>query len=311
MRLHYPLEFSRQEKSFKFMYSLYYSIIARKLGLAKTTDWGVALRKTDGGYETILSGKKGVNFSVVENTDEYWFADPLLFSDGGNTWLFVEAFNRRAGKGEIGVFDIVDGKAENFKVIIDTPTHMSYPFVFKHCGEYFMIPETGAAHHIALYKAKNFPYEWEMDTVLMDKVVYRDHTVTQEEDGTFALLSYKQEGTNRFNMKNTFTVFKLDMDRRTLTEESEFLDKKQSNRPAGPCFKVNGKEYRVSQKCNRAYGEAMFVYEIDSDRQYCNDKKVCLFDGNCIKLDKGGKVVLTHTYSQAGGYEVVDYRCLV
>lgn len=293
------------------MYSLYYSPLARKLGLAKTTAWGCALRKVTSGFDTIMKGGKGIPFEVIKNTEEYWFADPLMFSDGGKTWLFVEAFNNKAHKGEIGVFDIVDGKAQNFQILIQTPTHMSYPFVFKYQDEYYMIPETGAAGHIALYKAKNFPYDWEIDTILLEGSVYRDTTVVQNEDGLLTLLSYKQEGTNRFNQKNTFTVFSLNMERKELSKVSEFVDKKKVNRPAGPCFKIDGKSYRVSQKCNRAYGEAMYVYQISQDGLFANDTKVNLFDGSNIQLTIGGKVVLTHTYSQAGGYEVVDYRCLI
>lgn len=293
------------------MYSLYYSPLARKLGLTKTTAWGCALRKVTNGFDTIMKGGKDIPFEVVNNTEEYWFADPLLFSDGGKTWLFVEAFNNKAHKGEIGVFDIVDGKAKNFQILIQTSTHMSYPFVFKHQNDYYMIPETGAAGHIALYKAKNFPYDWAVDTILLEGSVYRDTTVIQNENGPLTLLSYKQEGTNRFNQKNTFTVFSLDMETKKLVKISEFVDKKKANRPAGPCFNVNGKSYRVSQKCNRAYGEAMYVYQINSDGVFENDTKVNLFDGSNILLSTGGKVVLTHTYSQAGGYEVVDYRCIL
>lgn len=293
------------------MYSLYYSTIARKLGLAKTTDWGVAIRGCNNGYDTILENGGKVSFNIVGNTKEYWFADPLLFSDNGKTLLFVEAYNKEAKKGEIGYFEIIDGKAVNFKLIINTPTHMSYPFVFKHNNEYYMIPETGAAHHIALYKAKDFPNQWELDTILLDNCVYRDSTIISEGKGIYKVLSYKQEGTNRFNLKNTFTVFQLDMNTKKLTLLSEFYDKKQLNRPAGPCFEDGGGVFRVSQKCNRAYGEAMLVYEVNKDGLYKNDRIINKFDGNRILLPTGQKVVLTHTYSQAGGYEVVDYRCII
>lgn len=293
------------------MYSLYYSTIARKLGLAKTTDWGCAIRRCNNGYDTILGNKGKVSFNIVDNTKEYWFADPLLFSDKGKTWLFVEAFNKEAKKGEIGYFEIIDGKAVHFKIIINTPTHMSYPFVFKHNDVYYMIPETGAAHHIALYKAKAFPNQWELDTILLDNCVYRDSTIISEGNGRYKVLSYKQEGTNRFNLKNTFTVFQLDINTKKLTKVSEFFDKTQLNRPAGPCFEDGGGVFRVSQKCNRAYGEAMLVYEVNKDGLYKNDRVVNKFEGNRILLPTGQKVVLTHTYSQAGGYEVVDYRCII
>ena len=101
------------------------------------------------------------------------------------------------------------------------------------------------------------------------------------------------------------------MNQKELEKVSEFKDSKQCNRPSGPCFENGGGLFRVSQKCNRAYGEAMYVYEINNDGIFKNDRIVNKFDGTHISLPMGGKVVLTHTYSQAGGYEVIDYRCLL
>ena len=121
--------------------NLYYSRICRKLGLAKTTVWGIAYRKATN-FDGILTNKrKEEPFEILPNTDEFWFADPLLFEDNGKIWLFVEAYNYATHKGELGVFDVIDKTPQNFRIIIATPTHMSYPFVYKYNGEYYMIPK--------------------------------------------------------------------------------------------------------------------------------------------------------------------------
>ena len=39
------------------------------------------------------------------------------------------------------------------------------------------------------------------------------------------------------------------------------------------------------------------------------DKKVAELTGQSIVLSDGRKPILLHTYSQAGGIEVIDYRC--
>lgn len=293
------------------MYSIYYSTIARKLGWARTSDWGCAIRRVSNGYETVLNSKGKYQFDAIANTDNFWFADPILFSDGGKTWLFVEAFNKAERKGEIGVFDITDGKVVNFRVIIQTPTHMSYPFVFKHDGDYYMIPETGAAKSVTLYKSISFPDVWVVDKTLIEGDVYRDSTIFRDDSGKYQVLTYKQEGTNRFNMKNTFTIFGLDMDKKVLTEKGCIEDKRKMNRPAGPVFMDNNIMYRVAQKCNRAYGESINVFRIGSDMTFAKDKIISKLDGSNIILPDGMKPVLIHTYSQAGGYEVIDYRCLI
>ena len=293
------------------MINLYYSTLCRKLGIVKTTDWGIAIKRVSNDYESVLNSVDGgITFEVIENTTDYWYADPLLFSENGKTWLFVEAFNIRKHKGELGVFDIVDGKAENFRLIIKTSTHMSYPFVFKHDGEYYMIPETGAAKEIVLYKADFFPNVWKREKVLLSGDVYRDSTVIKTKDGSIKVLSYKQVGTNRFNIKNFVTVFDLDMNSRSLTQVEQFIDKKKINRPAGPLFSCDNVLYRVSQKCDRVYGESIYVFRTDSSYSFKNDHIVNLLRGKNIRLSNEGSPILLHTYSQGGGYEVIDFRCL-
>ena len=288
----------------------YYNILFRKLGIAKTTEWGIAIRKACN-YNLILNRKDEHSepFMIIPSTNEYWYADPLLFSDNGKTWLFVEAYNRERRKGEIGVFDIVDGEAVNFRQIISIPTHMSYPFVFKYQQEYYMIPETGAAEEIILYKANAFPDKWTRDKVLLSGKVYRDSTVYQGADGKLKVLSYRQTGSRRYNVKYYLTVFDLDMESKTLSLVSEIVDKKKINRPAGPVISIGDKKYRVGQKCSRVYGESIYSYEMKNIDKPIMDKRIGELSGNMIRLDREGIVILLHTYSQAGGHEVIDYRC--
>ena len=42
---------------------------------------------------------------------------------------------------------------------------------------------------------------------------------------------------------------------------------------------------------------------------FIKDKKVAELTGQSIVLSDGRKPILLHTYSQAGGIEVIDYRC--
>lgn len=288
---------------------LYYNLLFRKLGLAKASEWGVAFRKIDS-YGLLLCehDDNKAPFSVIPNTNEYWFADPLFFSDNGQVWLFVEAYNRERRKGEIGVFDIVDGEAVNFRKIISMPTHMSYPFVFKYQEEYYMIPETGAAEEIVLYKATAFPEKWTRDKVLLYGEMFRDSTVFQDADGKLKVLSYRQTGSRRYNVKYYLTVFDLDMKTKTLSLVSEVVDKKKINRPAGPVISIGDKNYRLAQKCSRVYGESIYTYEMNNFDMPIMDKRIGELSGNKIRLDREGKIILFHTYSQAGGYEVIDYR---
>ncbi len=290
---------------------LYFSKIGRKLKLVKTSSWGVALRPASDNNTIMGSNDRQVCFKTIPNTPEYWFADPLLFSDKGKTWLFVEAFNKKEKKGEIGVFDIVNGEASNFQLLITMSTHMSYPFVFKYKDEYYMIPETGAAGKINLYKARSFPYGWELDKVLLDNDCYRDTTVFNQ-DGQLLMLSYKQNGTNAYNMKNFLTLFELDMENKQINMIKQESDIERTNRPAGPCFIHNGNLYRVTQNCKKIYGESMYVKNMFTENtDLRKDMVVNSLKSSNIVLDGQGNPLVTHTYSQAGGYETIDFRKLL
>jgi len=86
-----------------------------------------------------------------------------------NGWnLFFEFFNNDSNKGEIGVAESKDLKHWKFlKPALVEPFHLSYPFVFKHQSDYFMIPETRQAQEVRLYRASTYPTEWKFDRTLI------------------------------------------------------------------------------------------------------------------------------------------------
>ena len=52
--------------------------------------------------------------------------------------------------------------------MLKEPFHLSYPYVFKHKGTYYMIPESRAAGAVRLYRARSFPLSLEFDTTLFE-----------------------------------------------------------------------------------------------------------------------------------------------
>ncbi len=96
---------------------------------------------------------------ITNKTGKFGAADPFII----DKWLFCELMDK---KGYIAV-----SKVKNplkFKTIIKEKFHMSFPSVFKHNNEWFMIPETYQDKHIKLYKSNNFPYKWEFVKNLYD-----------------------------------------------------------------------------------------------------------------------------------------------
>ena len=87
-----------------------------------------------------------------------------MIYEEGVYYIFIEELLYSNNKGHISVFEIhKDGKITKPQMIIENDYHMSYPFVFTHKEQYYMIPETSHNSSIELYKATTFPYRWEFE----------------------------------------------------------------------------------------------------------------------------------------------------
>src|SRR6185312_12504981 len=84
----------------------------------------------------------------------------------------------REGKGVISVLQVKpDGRIGSAQRALERPYHLSYPFVFEHEGSAYMIPETLGSRRIELYRAKAFPFEWELVHILKEDIDAVDTTL--------------------------------------------------------------------------------------------------------------------------------------
>jgi hypothetical protein len=100
-----------------------------------------------------------------------YLADPFALRRGNVTHVFVEAFDYRTKHATIECHDLGPGLAwQRKQTVLARPFHLSYPFVFEHDGEAFMIPESHRHQEIALYRARQFPGDWVRETALLSGV---------------------------------------------------------------------------------------------------------------------------------------------
>ena len=51
--------------------------------------------------------------------------------------------------------------------MIEEDFHLSFPYIFEHKKNIYMIPESAQNQDIRLYKCTNFPYSWQLEKVLI------------------------------------------------------------------------------------------------------------------------------------------------
>lgn len=248
------------------------------------------------GYRNLSNDNS--RYEMVDVPAGQWVADPFLYEYGDKHYLFVEQYIEQKQRAFLGVYEFVDGKPINNKIIIENDYHMSYPCVFNYKGKHYIIPESSANNTIDLYEASNFPYNWAKRTTLLQGEKYVDSTVYFQDNDIY-LLTYKSEKSCW-----KLVVFQLDMGSLRLTRLCEKKYEKNTGRPAGFLYK-EGKLYRPSQDCRNKYGEALIINEIDNigsagfeehPISYISYKNIT------APID----IQRIHTFNRDSKYEVVD-----
>lgn len=147
---------------------------------------------------------------VTDRTGVTGVADPFIVEEDGTLHAFFEVLS--ATGDEIGHAHSEDARVWTYTGIIMSIAqygHRSaYPHVFKVDGEYYMTPDTG--WQINLYKATNFPTQWEriVDYMLPNTGYYNDSNIFPVAGNWYMTTSYNGTGVQLY--KNTTTDFKND-----------------------------------------------------------------------------------------------------
>jgi len=114
----------------------------------------------------------------VKDVRADFVADPFMVYENQHWYMFFEVLNAQTGQGDIGLASSKDGFRWTYRqIVLDEPFHLSYPYVFKWKGEYYMIPESYRAKSIRLYKAINFPTKWLLVKTLLEGANYKDSSI--------------------------------------------------------------------------------------------------------------------------------------
>ena len=104
--------------------------------------------------------KPGVRWFPPLGRGKY-LADPFGIVKEGEAYVFCEEFDYGSYKGVITRITLSeDGRPASRRVAIETPFHISYPYLFEWQGNVYCVPETHEAREIALFKASESADSW-------------------------------------------------------------------------------------------------------------------------------------------------------
>jgi hypothetical protein len=248
------------------------------------------------------AGGLGGGWSDLPDDGRRFYADPFPIEWRGRSFLFVEDFEHAKGKGVISVVEFgPNGPIGAPRPVLERPEHLSYPFVFERDGEMWMIPESGGAGTIDLYRATNFPDGWKHEATLVDGVVASDATIV-EWQGRFWMFATVRDGGGSYC--DALHLWSAPDFRGPWTPHAKnpVLIDIASARPAGRMAILEGSLFRPVQDCREGYGAALGLARVDrlDEGGFAQTVETILRPG----AEWPGRRL--HTFNAAGGFEFID-----
>lgn len=218
------------------------------------------LRRPPDRVWTLAIGRQPVSESsmgqatILPQPDEVFRADPFVVTRDGKTYVLFEEFDYAVGRGHIaaGVLHSND-TMEYLGRVLETPYHLSFPFVFEHDGDTFMIPEAEESNRLEVWRATEFPMKWELFSTAFEGQGVADTCVFEYEGQWWLTTNLSQ--TVRKDYCNELHVFMVDGPAlRSITPHpnNPVVIDSRCARNGGRPFVRDGKLIRPAQ--NNSYG---------------------------------------------------------
>jgi hypothetical protein len=232
----------------------------------------------------------------------HFVADPFGLPDGSAREWLVESFDYATNRGIIAAVDPrLPGAPRESVLPVDT--HASYPFLIKHRGEVYCVPQLEDAEGIRIFRAVHFPTEWEEAGTLVPDVAARDTTLFEHEGRWW--LTYTDAAAPMTDLHAWWSDDLLG-EWHPHASNPVKVDAR-SARPAGTPFVHAGARYRPAQDCSRSYGGGVAICRVDrlTPTEF-SEEVVCVIRSMPRSYHLG-----THTLASTGDITLVDGKRLV
>lgn len=261
--------------------------------------WAIAYRL--GEPSDPFPGELSTYQLLVPPRDRFW-ADPFPYCRYGRQFIFLEEGKMPRGRGYICVMEVgPNGIVSEPTPILKRDYHLSFPFLFEHERELFMMPEASEAGLVDVYRCTEFPTGWKLECNLFENTNAVD-TVIHQHEGRWWLFTAMAP-------KDVWNVDELCL----FHADSPFgpwiphalipvVSDVSKARMAGSLYERDGRLYRPAQDCSSGYGSRMKVFEITRLTPDAYQEHEVL----TIEPDWTPKAFRTHTLNMSGPLAVVD-----
>lgn len=240
----------------------------------------------------LKNGLKGTKLHIVKNPfSNKWFADPFILEENTESiQFFVEEFDYSVGHGRIArlLVNKKDNRIKECSIILDLPTHLSFPAIYRVDGVVYVHPENSASGASYIYR-----YDKENDILVEPKMMVdepiTDAIIKQDEVG-FKMFATRVPESNgcilhEYRSEDLFGPY---------THVGEETFDLNTARMAGKFVDSELGQIRPAQDCFRDYGKAVLMYKGQEEM--------------CRLTPLSYKYAGIHTFNTLGNTFVIDLK---
>jgi hypothetical protein len=184
-------------------------------------------------------------------------ADPFMVHDFNQYFMFFEVMDSATGRAGIGLATSATGSSWEYKrTVLTEPFMLSYPYVFKWDGQYYMLPETHQANAVRLYRAAEFPNVWSFVGNLVTGRPLNDPSIVRVNDRWW-LFAGERDDTLRLYHADTLTGPWVEHPKSPIISGDP-----ARARPGGRLLPFKGRLFRMAQRDRPNYGNQVRVFEV-------------------------------------------------
>lgn len=242
-------------------------------------------------------------FHWIKDDGARYYADPVLIEHEGRSFLFLEEYPYASARGVIAYTELLPSGEVAFtpRVIVERKGHLSFPIIFRHEGDFYMMPENAGEGHLPLYRARRFPDQWEELEPLVKAPLH--DTTLMEQDGRFWLLANRavQDGSScdvmvAYSASSPLGPY-------TPHPANPLLMDARVTRGGGAVIRQNEKRLRFSQDCCAGYGRFLRVNQLQAT------PSGAVQITPLAEWHPPGTLAGLHSYASTARFEAIDVLC--
>jgi hypothetical protein len=238
-------------------------LILKGIAELYTRQWVIGVARGD--IKEIIRSKTfdpAITWLPIQSRDQS-NADPFLFkTTNGGYDIFFEDYSFKEGYGKLAVMTIGKNfKPVDEKLILDSKSHLSYPFIFIENNRTYVIPESAQIGKLSCYEydplAKSLSYlQPIIDLPLLDATILKQ----KNKYWVFGIVRNK-EAFHEYLL----CVFYADslLGPYTPHPTNPVRNSLNGTRSAGNFIEVDGVLYRPTQNCENRYGESITINKVN------------------------------------------------